>query len=517
MNPDALGNAGRDRRSGPVNPVAKRLALLLPMIFLPAHAVVALASHDPNASATLIFETMAPLIAGIACIWRASLRRGRARHGWLAVGVAMLCWTAGIGSQLFEALTISGGTGNGAISMLLFVLYGVPLTFVLASPGSDPWPVRLVDGMSALILGALFSAYIFSFVPLAGTQEDTGLFSLALMFDLQNIFIAIFALIRYRASSIERERQLFGILTAFGFAYMFAAGCYNHLVDGASGIAPVSLMVALPFMLLAVLALRANDPARAPPAGRIFERVVMTASPLTLPVSLLAVSAALVPQRPVLAIVGCAAATLGYGLRAILAQLRAMDERDRLAQLSHFDALTGLPNRRQFDEALRRELTRAARSGHGLALLMIDIDHFKLLNDTLGHRVGDDRLRDVAEALQSCLEAGSGIVTRYGGEEFAVILPGAVPADALARAEAMRAAVEALALASPSPMGCVTVSIGAARLAKIDSDAGQRLVERADHALYDSKHAGRNRVTAAWPVEDGVQVIPAKASRGSSV
>jgi Na+/melibiose symporter-like transporter len=89
MNPDALGDAGRDRRSGPVNPVAKRLALLLPMIFVPAHAVVALASHDPNASATLIFETMAPLIAGIACIWRASLGRGRARHGWLAVGVAM--------------------------------------------------------------------------------------------------------------------------------------------------------------------------------------------------------------------------------------------------------------------------------------------------------------------------------------------------------------------------------------------------------------------------------------------
>lgn len=505
MGADMPGKARPDHPGLSADPAARRLVWLLPLIFVPAHGMAALLSGDTNAPVTLMFETLAPLIAAIACLWRALRSRGRARQGWMALGAAMLCWTAGIGSQLAEALLTPAATGNGAVSMLLFVLYGVPLIFMLASPGGDPWRVRAVDGVLALILGGLFSVYIFSFVPLAGTQEDGGLLTLSAMFDIQNIFIAALAFVRFRASAIDRERQLFGTLAVFAGVYMLAAGYYNHFVDDGPGIAPVSLIVGLPFILLAVLALRAGDPSPAPPAGRIFERVVTAGSPLILPVSLLIVAAALVPYTPALGIAGCVAATLGHGLRAVLSQLHTLGERDRLAQMSHVDALTGLPNRRQFDEALRRELTRAARAGEGLALLMIDIDHFKLLNDALGHGVGDARLRDVADALRGCAARATDVVARYGGEEFAAILPGVGPAEALARAEAMRAAVEALALPSPAPAGRVTVSIGAARLPQIDSEAGPRLMERADGALYDSKRAGRNRVTAAWPVDEAAR------------
>lgn len=485
--------------------VAARLAFALPLIFIPAHASVALFARDIIAIGPLLCETLAALIAALACGWRAQRSDRRERPGWLLIAVAMLWWGAGVGWQMLGALTPAGAAGTGAISMLLFVLYGVPLAFLLASPDGDPWRARLVDGVLALVLGALFAAYIFSFVQLSGVDDAAGERALSMMFDIQNAFIAVFAAIRYRASTIDRERQLFGALTGFAWAYLLAAGYYNHFVDNDAPL--VSLIVGLPFILLAVLALRRPVASVALPEGGMFARVVHTGSPLILPASLLILSAALVPDMPGLAIAGCVAATLGYGLRAVLAQLHGMGERDRLAQLSQVDALTGLPNRRQFDEALRRELVRARRSGQGLALLMIDIDHFKLLNDALGHQAGDERLRDVAEALQACAARATDIVARYGGEEFAAILPGASPAEALAVAEAMRAGVERLDLASPAPDGRVTVSIGAARLTEIESDAGERLVERADAALYDSKHGGRNRVTAAWPVDESARSV----------
>src|SRR3546814_280932 len=116
-----------------------------------------------------------------------------------------------------------------------------------------------------------------------------------------------------------------------------------------------------------------------------FPHVVQAAAPLMLPATLLMVSASLVRIDPALAIAGCGAAILGYGLRTILVQLRSLDAQSRLERLSRIDALTGLANRRQFDESLRREWDRAARSGNGMALLMIDVDQFKLLNDGLGH------------------------------------------------------------------------------------------------------------------------------------
>lgn len=486
--------------------VAARLAFALPLIFIPAHASVALFARDIIAIGPLLCETLAALIAALACGWRVQRSDRRERPGWLLVAVAMLCWGSGVGWQMLGALTPAGAAGTGAISMLLFVLYGVPLAFLLASPDGDPWRARLVDGALALVLGALFAAFIFSFVQLSGVDDAAGERALSMMFDIQNAFIAIFALIRYRASTIDRERRLFGALTAFAWVYLLAAGYYNHFADDSTA-RLVSLVVGLPFILLAVLALRRPVASIVLPEGGMFARVVHTGSPLILPVSLLILSAALVPDMPELAIAGCVAATLGYGLRAVLAQLHGMGERDRLAQLSQVDALTGLPNRRQFDEALRRELVRARRSGQGLALLMIDIDHFKLLNDALGHQAGDERLRDVAEALQACAARATDVVARYGGEEFAAILPGASPAEALAVAEAMRAGVEQLALDSPAPDGRVTVSVGAARLTEVDSDAGQRLIERADAALYDSKRGGRNRVTAAWPVDETARSV----------
>lgn len=158
--------------------------------------------------------------------------------------------------------------------------------------------------------------------------------------------------------------------------------------------------------------------------------------------------------------------------------------------------MTGLGNRRRFDESLRREWMRARRTGQGLALLMIDIDHFKLLNDAFGHPVGDARLRDVAEALAACATRGSDVVARYGGEEFAAILPAMTPDQAVMLAEVMRSAIERLDLPSPAPGGRVTVSIGVGHIDHVDSSDMTALTAAADAALYEAKQNGRNRTMA---------------------
>jgi len=188
-------------------------------------------------------------------------------------------------------------------------------------------------------------------------------------------------------------------------------------------------------------------------------------------------------------------ATLGYGLRSVLTQVRSLEKQEQLGKLAQIDSLTGLSNRRQFEETLRREWNRARRSGDGLALLMIDIDHFKQLNDKFGHQTGDVSLRAVAQALASSATRASDVVARYGGEEFAVVLPSITADGACIIAETMRIAVERLQLISQAPNGQVTVSIGVGFVQPHAMDDSSTLIAAADAALYEAKHAGRNRVT----------------------
>jgi diguanylate cyclase len=173
--------------------------------------------------------------------------------------------------------------------------------------------------------------------------------------------------------------------------------------------------------------------------------------------------------------------------------LRSSLESVRVESLT--DGLTGLANRRMFDETLRMRITEARGARTELCLLMCDIDHFKRFNDTWGHHTGDQVLRFVASALQSlCLP--DHLVARYGGEEFAVIMPRATLESATKIAETVRQAIQAKRLRRRSTnedLGQVTVSLGIARLQPADTVQG--LMERADACLYASKREGRNKVT----------------------
>ncbi len=172
-----------------------------------------------------------------------------------------------------------------------------------------------------------------------------------------------------------------------------------------------------------------------------------------------------------------------------------------LDELASLDGLTGLANRRGFD----RELDRAWRSAEGLrqplALMMIDIDHFKLFNDCYGHVQGDACLRAVGETLSLVALDEARIVARYGGEEFALLLPGLDLDHAIALAEEARRSIEKLLIThADAPCGIVTISIGVESRIPEPSQSAASLVEAADHALYDAKRRGRNTVVAHAPV-----------------
>jgi diguanylate cyclase (GGDEF)-like protein len=171
---------------------------------------------------------------------------------------------------------------------------------------------------------------------------------------------------------------------------------------------------------------------------------------------------------------------------------------ETLHRISAQDGLTGVANRRHFDETLALEWRRAARGREPLSLLMLDIDYFKSFNDTAGHQAGDDCLRRVAQMLRTSVQRAGDLVARYGGEEFAILLPEADADQALQIATRLRERIEAMELAHPSsPFGRVTVSIGVTSVVPPrDGSASEEFVRVADSALYDAKRQGRNRVAS---------------------
>ena len=165
---------------------------------------------------------------------------------------------------------------------------------------------------------------------------------------------------------------------------------------------------------------------------------------------------------------------------------------DALCDLSSRDALTGLSNRRQFELALTSEIDRVARAGEPALMLLMDIDHFKRVNDAYGHPAGDQVLRSVAQSLQECIRPMD-TLARIGGEEFAMILPNCPPSFGLAVAERVRNKVQNRAVAiSAGQQVHVTVSIGGAFAPQWVRSSAPLWIERADQQLYRAKAEGRN-------------------------
>jgi diguanylate cyclase (GGDEF)-like protein/PAS domain S-box-containing protein len=180
--------------------------------------------------------------------------------------------------------------------------------------------------------------------------------------------------------------------------------------------------------------------------------------------------------------------------------VQQLEVEKKMAELNaNTDSLTGLANRRYFDQVLNAEFHRMKRTGASLSLIMLDVDHFKNFNDSYGHLAGDDCLRQIGTTLKTFVRRASDFVARYGGEEFVVILAETDPRGAETLAERIRKAIEALAIphAGSEVAQVVTVSLGVVTVYPPGMASTEQIVALADKAMYRAKQAGRNRISVS--------------------
>lgn len=465
------------------------------IFFLPAYAM----------QVSYVFLLTVPAMAGAAALRRSARDGWRRSRGWLLASLAMASWTLGMLASLRQDLFLDNANAAPGDSTLLFILFGVPIMLAVSASyvEGESVLVRVIDAALALALGYLFYVHTFSLLTLQGASSMTQALLAATMFDVENLFLLVASAFRLSAADRRGERHFYRAMAVFTGLYTVTTFYYNHFValgdhpDFGSLRDP---LIDVAFLAFALEAWRDHEPApnaRRPSPGLV--RFVRSASPLLMALALLAVAIVVLRERFYLGVAGIVVAVLGYGARTTLTQVQHIKTEEGLQQQSHAfevmantDSLTGLPNRRALDDLLER--TWAHSGHHRLTVLMIDIDYFKQLNDSCGHPAGDACLRRVSDALASAAGRRDDVLGRYGGEEFALVMPGASLQAGLVVAERLRQAVESIALANAgSPHGVVTVSIGVASTMPGEKPL-DALVATADSALYEAKRRGRNQV-----------------------
>jgi diguanylate cyclase (GGDEF)-like protein len=482
-------------------------------VFLCLDAVCWLTPALRTGAVSYLFQILAPIVALLACTWRERVVAHRWKRLWILLSSGVVFWICGILLAAWEDLFQHVPFETPFISDFVYFFAGVPMLFALSTPGDGQrfglfsW----LDWIQAAFAGYLTYITIFSVLPFSSQpMHPISLPVLVLTYNVENTVLAAGSALRLLASPRgSEERNFFGTMLIFEIVYGAGTAVYNHHGMKLAGHDPADMFSTVPFILLACMALALPRPrvGEVPARRRPAEMFIDHASPVFFTLALLTLGLIVLRTYFVTGIVAIGVALAVYGVRTTVLQTRYLqtqyalqEARDRLEAISLQDGLTGIANRRSFDQALRQEWHRAARNGQPLALLLIDLDAFKNLNDTRGHRAGDRALTDVAGALRAVAARSGDLVARYGGEEFAVILPDTPLEAALAMAERMRAAVRALQIANETPLGpWVTASVGVAvaEMTAADisiADAAERLIDAADLALYKAKQWGRNRV-----------------------
>ena len=371
----------------------------------------------------------------------------------------------------------------------------------------------VIDSLQALFAVAL--VYLELSMSELGTNPAIGKTNLPLFYAIGGWMLAVAVLLRIIARPLGEERTLYRILFAYlGFFALLATPWRGVCLLNALPLGIYrDLLADVAFLLLTagcVLYDLSSEMESTPVETNAFALVLNNGSPILFSLAVLALGAMVARRHLVLGMSAVALSLLTYCFRAALLQSAYMSAQHaltrsqfalreanaQLRQLSLHDALTGLPNRRQFDLTLEMEWSRAIRNRRPLSLLLVDVDCFKALNDLYGHPAGDECLQRIAGALQGSLRRAAETVARYGGEEFAAILPDAEAASAALVAETMRQNVLALqVLHEGSPVErFVTISVGVASACPTPEASPARLIAAADSALYRAKHRGRNRV-----------------------
>jgi hypothetical protein len=271
------------------------MPVVLALLYVLCHGLVLALWPGPAGVGSFVFLTGAPLLAAAACLWRA--RRDRAALGWRATALALLLWAGGMAFNMIDALGAGRADFTPRASLFLYVLYGVPLVFILARARRERVSISLIDAAMAALLGVLFFVHAQSFAARVDI-DDHALSNMQRMFDIQNLCIAVFAVVRWLAGDVPERRTFFRALAMYAATYLLVAYYINHYTSGDAFGAYADLLIDLPFLLLALLAL-SQAPARVLAPHPRMARTVQAAGPMILPLLLLVVGTLVVDHaRP---------------------------------------------------------------------------------------------------------------------------------------------------------------------------------------------------------------------------
>jgi diguanylate cyclase (GGDEF)-like protein len=463
---------------------------------------------------SLFFVLICSLSAAACCFWRSAQTWGPVRRKWDLLGSALSLWS--IGALIFLLRLLYPALAHIRIlgPEFYFFSYGIPVLLAISSSNEDrDTPLfMLIDSLQALYAVAL----VYLELSLLDLHRPMGGSNLSIFYGMGSWMLTAAVSLRLLGRPRGEERTLYRVLLIF-------LTCSAVLVTPVHAVAIFELMplgnyrylvADLVFLFLSGCCLiRRISPEteRLPVETNSFALVLNNSSPILFTLAVLALGAMVARRHLRLGMAAIGVSLVTYCFRAALLQsayIRAQhaltrsqfalrEANARLRQISFHDALTGLPNRRQFDITIELEWNRALRSGTPLSLLLLDVDCFKALNDIYGHLTGDVCLQRIAGALQQTLRRAGEMVVRYGGEEFAAVLPNADTASAALVAESMRESVLALQMEHRGSLAgeFVTISVGVATAyPSAEGLSTTTLIAAADAALYRAKERGRNRV-----------------------
>jgi diguanylate cyclase (GGDEF)-like protein len=495
---------------------APRILLALGLLDIFVCFVIGLITPWQKESLNLL-PAGASLLAALSCLHRGISGPPKTRTIWKLFAAGLLLWTLGqVELSLADAVAAPGQLIASKWRFFPFV-YGIPILLAMSCANEDVglksflWP----DGAIAALAAALAYVQLFSVVPDWSRLAPLSSSALRDVYSVQNGVVAGTCTVRMFLCLPGEKRTVYTVLSTFLWIYALMAFILStSRFRGISATPFCDFIWELPFiLLLTALAFWPEfDLTRiAEPVGASTSNfVVDNLSPLSLTTGAIILASEIETEHFSFKVLSISAAVLLFGLRTVIRQsdyarahLEVATQQAALmkanSELSHQavrDGLTGAYNRRHFNQMLSVEWKRASRAKQNLSLLMIDVDHFKALNDRYGHTTGDAVLRAIVRSLTTALRRPSDLLARYGGEEFAIILPGVDLRGAMLVAEHMREAVERRRIPNEGSDASrfVTLSVGVVCEQPTEGGFPLKMLERVDAALYSAKSQGRNRV-----------------------
>ena len=486
-------------------------AVVVAVAMMSLHVLAAVA--EPSIFLTNTLIAIAPLLAGLACLWRSRRQPSVLADKWRLLGVGLVLWATGQACFTYGTLVYHNVQTAALPSDFWFLVYGIFVLLAVCSVGEDQDSTAILIADSAQATLAVILIYVTLFMNNHFSHRALPASQLTTLYLGENLALALTATVRLLAMPDGEDRYFHRVAFTFAWLMILVSTPLNYLdafVGPTNGKA-IEVAWLIPFLAVLVMAFSKEEQPKPEPQEKHRSwgaMMVYNASPVFFTLCVLLLGAHTAQHRPVVGFAAVVGALLIYTFRATILQTRlrqvqeSLNDSERnlrllnsqLHEQSLIDPLTQIANRRRFEQVLEVEWNRALRSGWPISIVMLDIDHFKSLNDRYGHLRGDECLTAVAQMLRRDLRRGGELLARYGGEEFVAVLPNVDAEGAMLTAEAMRARVHQIGLENHgSPVGRLTISVGVCSVVPVMGLCREGLVEAADTALYRAKANGRNR------------------------